>query len=43
MVLKVEEVFCLVLEFRKGKRTFAKVEGGNMDFFRLLISKVGPC
>jgi hypothetical protein len=27
-------VFCPVLELREEKRTFAKVEGGNMDFFQ---------
>jgi hypothetical protein len=27
------EVFCLVLEFREEKRAFAKIEGGNVDFF----------
>jgi hypothetical protein len=27
------KVFCLVLKFREKKRTFAKVEGGNVDFF----------
>jgi hypothetical protein len=30
---KLREVFCPVLEFREEKRTFAKVEGGNADFF----------
>ena len=28
-------MFCLVLEFRKEKRTFTKIEGGNIDFFLL--------
>jgi hypothetical protein len=27
-------VFCLVLEFREEKQIFAKVEGGDMDFFQ---------
>jgi hypothetical protein len=29
----LREVFCPVLEFREKKRTFAKVKGGNVDFF----------
>ena len=34
----------LVLEFRKEKHTFAKVEGGNVDFFLLNLFGVkgGP-
>jgi hypothetical protein len=35
MVLKVEKVFYPVLEFRDEKRTFADVEGGNVDLFLL--------
>jgi hypothetical protein len=27
-------VFCLVLEFKEEKRTFAKIECDNMDFFQ---------
>jgi len=38
-------VFCLVLEFRKEKQIFVKVEGGNVNFFpngsQTLLS-VGP-
>jgi hypothetical protein len=29
----LKEVFGLVLEFREEKRTFAKLERGNVDFF----------
>jgi hypothetical protein len=32
----LREVFCLVLEFREEKQTFAKIEQGNVDFFLLL-------
>ena len=31
------EVIYPVLEFREEKRTFTKVEGGNVDFFLLEI------
>jgi hypothetical protein len=34
---KSREMFCSVLEFREEKRIFAKIEGGNMDFFHELI------
>jgi hypothetical protein len=34
----LREVFCSVLEFREEKRTFVKVEGGNVNFF---LSKKG--
>jgi hypothetical protein len=34
----LREVFCLVTEFREEKRTFTKVEGGNVDFFLYLTS-----
>jgi hypothetical protein len=37
-VLKVGEVFYSVLKFREEKRTFAKVEGGNVD-----VKRKGPC
>ena len=33
MVLKVEDVFCSVFEFREKKRTFAKIERANVNFF----------
>jgi hypothetical protein len=29
----LREVVCPILEFREEKRTFAKVEGGKVDFF----------
>jgi hypothetical protein len=32
----LREVVCPVLEFRKEKRTFAKVEEGKVDFFLFL-------
>ena len=35
MVLKVEEVFCPVLEFNEKKWTFAKIKGGVLPDFRV--------
>jgi hypothetical protein len=32
----LRDVFCPVLEFREKKRTFMKIEKGNMDFFLIL-------
>jgi len=29
----LREVFCPVLKFGEEKRTFTRVEGGNVDFF----------
>jgi hypothetical protein len=29
----LKEVFCPVLKFREEKRTFAKIEEDNIDFF----------
>jgi hypothetical protein len=34
-------VICLVLEFREEKRTFAKVEGGRVDFFHRRTERLG--
>jgi hypothetical protein len=34
----LREVFCPVLKFKEEKRTFAKVEGVNVDFFLVYIS-----
>jgi hypothetical protein len=42
MVLKVEEVFCLVLEFKEEKQTFVKVEGGNVNFFLVGLDALDP-
>jgi len=33
----LREVFCPVLEFRKEKRSFAKVEGCKVNFFSFLV------
>jgi uncharacterized protein involved in tellurium resistance len=33
-------VFCPVLEFKEEKRTFAKIEGDNMDFFQKEKKKI---
>jgi hypothetical protein len=38
----LKEVFCPVLEFGKEKRTFTKVEKGNVDFFYAEIGLTKP-
>ena len=42
MGLKVDGGFCLILEFKEEKRTFAKVEGGNLNFFLLREVQTPP-